>query len=317
MATQFRKSGRGGKGGKRQLVFSPASTTKEPKKVRTAVEEADEEMCNVDLCEEISTADIHEVVIQRVNETLTAYKNAQGEFDSPVIKQLVPALATAVAVAVTEAMKAVMKNMASHSHCHSTKSTANENRLLAAVTTLTYENDRLQQYSRRESVRVFGIAPEEGETAEQVEQKVMGVFREAGADIKEEDIAAVHRVGKAGAGVRPILVKFVSRRKRQEVMAKKKSLKGKEGFLRVYVNDDLTPLRAKLLALVKRLDDVDKAWTVGGRIHCTKKTPLGLAPGASQRPVVIIDTPDDLFKLGVEQIDFGFLGLTHLAEFEE
>ena len=138
----------------------------------------------------------------------------------------------------------------------------------------------------------------EGETAEQVEQKTLGVFKEAGADVKEEDIAAVHRVGKVGRGLRPNLVEFVSRRKRREVMEKKKSLKGKDGYQKVYINDDLTPLRAKLL------DNVDKAWTVGG--------------GANQRPVlVVIDTPDDLFKLGLEQVDFWSLGLTHLADFEE
>ena len=168
----------------------------------------------------------------------------------------------------------------------------------------------MPQYSRRESVRIFGIRQAERETAEQVEQKALGVFKEAGADVKEEDIAAVHRVGKVGRGLRPILVKFVSRRKRREVMEKKKSLK-------VYINDDVTPLRAKLLALVKRPDNVDKAWTVGGSIHCTKKALPGLAPGANQRPVLVIDTPDDLFKLGLEQVDFMSLGLTHLADFEE
>ena len=91
-----------------------------------------------------------------------------------------------------------------------------------------------------------------------MEQKALGVFKEAGADVKEETIEAVHPVGKVGRGLRPILVKFVSRRKRREVM-EKKSLKGKDGYQKVYINDDLTPLRAKLLALVKRLDNVDKA----------------------------------------------------------
>ena len=78
-----------------------------------------------------------------MNETLTAYKNAQGEFDSPVIKQLVPALETAVAVAVSEAMKGLMRTMASDGHGTSASSTATENRRLAAVPSLTYENDRL------------------------------------------------------------------------------------------------------------------------------------------------------------------------------
>ena len=304
------------------LAFSPASATKDPQKGRIAVGgtgedgSQDEGMQESDICDSINTADIHEIVVTRVNETLTAYKNAQGEFDSPVIKQLVPALATAVAVAVSEAMKGVMRTMASHGHGTSARSTATGNRLLAAVTSLTYENDRLQQYSRRESVRIFGIRQADGETAEQVEQKALGVFKEAGADVKEVDIAAVYRVGRVGRGPRPVLMKFVSRRKRSEIM-EKKSPKGKDGYQKVYINDDLTPLRAKLPALVKRLDDVDKAWTVGGSIHCTKKVPPGLASGANQRPVVVIDTPDELFKLGLEQIDFRSLGLTHLADFEE
>ena len=146
---------------------------------------------------------------------------------------------------------------------------------------------------------------------------MLGVFKKAGADVKEQDIAAVHRVGKVGRGPRPILVKFVSRRKMREVMEKKKSLKGKDGYQKVYINDDLTPLRAKLLALVKGLDNVDKAWTVGGSIHCTKKVPPGLAPGANQWPVVVIDTLHELFKLGMEQIDFRSFALNHLADFEE
>ena len=66
------------------------------------------------------------MVVTRVNETLTAYRKAQGEFDSPVIKQLVPALATAVAVAVSEAMKGVMRTVASHGHGTSARSTATE-----------------------------------------------------------------------------------------------------------------------------------------------------------------------------------------------
>ena len=52
-------------------------------------------------------------------------------------------------------------------------------------------------------------------------------------------------------------------------------------------------------------------------MYGTKRTGLVLSPGANQRPVVVIDTPDDLFKLGLEQIDFRSLGLTHLADFEE
>ena len=73
MASQARKSG------KRMLAFFPASATKDPKKGRTAVGGAedgsqDEGMQEPDICDSINTADIHEIVVTRVNETLTAYK---------------------------------------------------------------------------------------------------------------------------------------------------------------------------------------------------------------------------------------------------
>ena len=83
MASQARKSGR------RMLAFSPASVTKDPKKGRTVVGETgkdgpqDDGMQESDICDSINTADIHEIVVTRVKETLTVYKNAQGESDSP------------------------------------------------------------------------------------------------------------------------------------------------------------------------------------------------------------------------------------------
>ncbi|KAL8592524.1 hypothetical protein ACOMHN_030209 [Nucella lapillus] len=58
---------------------------------------------------DIST--IHETVMTRINETLTAYRNKGGEPDSPLLKQLLPALATAVSVAVVEVMRGIVKNL--------------------------------------------------------------------------------------------------------------------------------------------------------------------------------------------------------------
>ncbi|KAL8578897.1 hypothetical protein ACOMHN_001859 [Nucella lapillus] len=64
-----------------------------------------------------------------------------------------------------------------------------------------------------------------------------------------EDLAAVRRAEKEKKGSRPILVKFVSRRKRREVMERKKVLREKEEHRGTYLNDDLTPLRARLLGM--------------------------------------------------------------------
>jgi hypothetical protein len=166
-------------------------------------------------------------------------------------------------------------------------------------------------------VRVFGIPSARGETADDVEAKALKVFKDAGTTIDKNDIAVAHRAGTERRGSRPILVKFVSRRQRNEVMKAKRNLKGKEEYKHVFVNDDITNLRARLLAYVKKVEGVERAWTVDGRIHCINKPcPPGLAPADRPKPVVI-ESPDDLHKLGVTKVDFAALGLGHLAECEE
>ena len=55
----------------------------------------------------------------------------------------------------------------------------------------------------------------------------------------------------------------------------KKVLKDKREYAGVYVFDDLTTLRAKMLYyLKKKVPVVQNAWTIDGRIHCTKKRRL-------------------------------------------
>jgi hypothetical protein len=160
-------------------------------------------------------------------------------------------------------------------------------------------------------VRISGIREAEKETEEQMEGKVLQLLTDTGVSVKPEDIAAIHRVGKGG-GTKPrqIIVKFVSRRTRRLVMQRKKELKGKEKYKGIYLNDDLTPLRARLLKFVKGLGMVEQAWTIDGKIYLKKKGQ------STQRPVVI-ETPDQLFdrlgvKLGPE--DFVSLGLGHLVD---
>jgi hypothetical protein len=239
---------------------------------------------------------------------MSACFSSGSELDAGLAK-MIPALATAVSVAVAEVMGVVMVKMDERLEKMKTASTLG---LEAAVRRLTYENDRLQQYTRRESVRIFGIKQAERETAEQVEEKVMTVMRDAEVEIDGDDIAACHRAGRSVNGARPILVKFVSRKKRRELMMKKKSLKGKDKYNGVFIGDDLTLLRSRLLGYVKRLPCIEKAWCIDGRIHCQKRVPPGLAPADQPRPIVV-ETPDDLYKLGLDGVDYAALGLGHLT----
>ena len=77
--------------------------------------------------------------------------------------------------------------------------------------------------------------------------------------------------------------------------------------------DDLTTLRAKTqYYLKKKVPVVENAWTIDGRIHCTKKRPPGLSERVSPRRIFTIDTPGDLFKLAVDSVDFEELGVAGL-----
>ena len=50
------------------------------------------------------------------------------------------------------------------------------------------------------------------------EQKVLGVFKAVGADITPADVSVVHGTGDRKRKARPILVCFVSRRKRKKAL---------------------------------------------------------------------------------------------------
>ena len=95
-------------------------------------------------------------------------------------------------------------------------------------------------------------------------------------------------------------------------MEKKKVLKDKPGYKDVFLGDDLTPLRARLRKMVKGLSTVDKVWVTGGRIKCTLRQIPGQHPSQQRTQPYVIETPDDLFKLGLYSVDYTALGLSHL-----
>ena len=70
----------------------------------------------------------------------------------------------------------------------------------------------------------------------------------------------------------------------------------------VYITDDLTQLRLKLKSMVKNIDGVTKMFTRDGNIHCDN--------GGSY---FVISSPDDLFNLGVDEINYEELGLSNVV----
>ncbi len=121
---------------------------------------------------------------------------------------------------------------------------------------------------------------------------------------KSEDISVCHRVGRkveGGARRRPrdVLCRFVTRATKMAMMSNKKKLKEKEGYKDVYINENLTPMRAKLFATVRKCQNVKSAFTSQGKIICF------LNDGTRHA----IESPDDLFKLGFDEINYKDFGL--------
>ena len=92
-------------------------------------------------------------------------------------------------------------------------------------------SDANEQNGRRENVRIFGV---EEQTGEDVYQQVVDVVKGTGVENCKSDISVCHRLPARGQSGKPIIVK------------KKSGLRHQSGRP-IYINDDITQLRARLL----------------------------------------------------------------------
>nr|KAG5697501.1 hypothetical protein BaRGS_019455 [Batillaria attramentaria] len=220
-----------------------------------------------------------------------------------VAEILVPAISVELDRIIARRVETVVRNLA-EAVVEETNKTVE--RLEVSNRLLRYECDRLEQYSRRETVRITGLAEEE---REDTEKKVLEVFQAAGCNVKTEEISVVHRNGKRNDNgkPRPILVRFTSRKSKAAVMQNRKALKDRAPYQKVYINDDLTLMRSKLLYKCKNTSTVQSVRTThDGKILCTMKS----APGhTGPAKTVAVETPDDLFHLGVDNISYAEFGV--------
>ena len=153
--------------------------------------------------------------------------------------------------------------------------------------------ERGEMYSRRESVRVFGLDEKAGED---VEDLVMEVGKKVGVPFSRRDIAACHRVGARKDGrPRQIIAKFVNRKDKEEFVrcarrrAKElESLRGK-----VYANEDLTEMRQRMCGLARKSEKVKSVVTNNGVILCYLKKVREDGRNEMRR----VERPEDLADL--------------------
>jgi len=121
-------------------------------------------------------------------------------------------------------------------------------------------------------------------------------------DLEDDEIQRVHRLGQKrrnSENPRPIIVRFVSYKKSNEFLTNKRELKYIERRQHVFVCEDLTPLRYKLLKYTQKScsDTFTSCYTRNGNIKAKLKT--------SEKWVTV--TSPDLFKHGID-VDYKQMG---------
>eukprot|EP00057_Strongylocentrotus_purpuratus_P006923 XP_011661397.1 PREDICTED: uncharacterized protein LOC105436982 [Strongylocentrotus purpuratus] len=129
------------------------------------------------------------------------------------------------------------------------------------IVKLEYAANDLQQYSRRSSLRIFGVTETPNETTDQIVCKIAA--DQLRIALSPGDIDRSHRVGKPGGRHhRAIIVKFCSYRKRTEIIQARRSLKNTG----ITIQEDLTQHNAQLYARTYKHRKVLAAWTRDGMI---------------------------------------------------
>lgn len=126
---------------------------------------------------------------------------------------------------------------------------------------LEEKTDQLEMYSRRNCLRIFGVEETENEDTDRL--VIEKVANKISVNLSLQDIDRSHRVGRQVTGKnRPIIVKFVSYRKRNEMFRSKRLLK-QTGMT---IREDLTKSRLVLLQAAIDRFSLRNVWTEDGTI---------------------------------------------------
>lgn len=131
--------------------------------------------------------------------------------------------------------------------------------------------EHLEQYSRRNCIRIFGIQEKHNENLDEEVLKLFNNYLKQ--NIQLANIDRVHRIGKRSTQMsassdssssrpRPVIVKFVSYRNRRAVWQDKKKLKGTG----IVIREDLAPTRLELWKKAVEKYNYRNVWTSDGTI---------------------------------------------------
>lgn len=128
------------------------------------------------------------------------------------------------------------------------------------------ETEELKQNTRKENVKIFGLTEDQGED---LVTKVVSLARDINVELKPEDISICHRLHGNGKQPRPVILRFLRREMKTKLMqGKKKKLRKNSNLRNIYITDDLTQIRNKIVRSLRDDPDVQRVWTIDGKINC-------------------------------------------------
>lgn len=147
-------------------------------------------------------------------------------------------------------------------------------KLTRTVLNLQTQMDDIEQYSRRNCLRVAGIKEDASENTDTVILKLAG---DMGVNLTLADIDRSHRVGRPGnpsGRPRHIIVKFTTYRARAAIYRNRRTMMANPLLNNIYVNEDLTAYRSELLFRARQAVKQKQllgAWSYDGRLYVRDK----------------------------------------------
>jgi hypothetical protein len=124
---------------------------------------------------------------------------------------------------------------------------------------IQYKDD-LEQYTRKNSLRIFGVPEQKNENTDEVVSNICK--NKLGIDVPAHLIDCSHRLPGREPYHRPIIVKFISRNTKKNVFTKKRLLKGSN----IVITEDLTKLRYQLMKNASKKFGPKNVWSSDGKI---------------------------------------------------
>ena len=145
--------------------------------------------------------------------------------------------------------------------------------LKCTIQSLEASNDDLEQYQRRNSLRISGIPEEDDEDCMELALKVANEKLRLDPPLEVRDIDRTHRSGQRKPGKpKQILVKFATYHQRRRFYEARKSIYTSGNT--VFVNEDLTKTRGTILwtaRKAKREEKLKECWSSDGRIFIRRQ----------------------------------------------